>query len=49
LEFFSLSGHINTEAGTAAFSNSQKAGFSTYVEAQLAISFKNLFPHAQHE
>jgi hypothetical protein len=44
LEFFTLSGHIDTEAGTAAFSNSQKAGFSTYIEAQLAISFKNLFP-----
>jgi len=44
LEFFSLSGHIDTEAGAAAFSHSQKAGFSTYIEAQLAISFKNLFP-----
>ena len=44
LEFFTLSGHIDTEAGTAAFSHSQKAGFSTYIEAQLAISFKNLFP-----
>jgi hypothetical protein len=44
LEFFSLSGHIDTESGTAAFSHSQKAGFSTYIEAQLAISFKNLFP-----
>jgi hypothetical protein len=44
LEFFTLSGHIDTETGTAAFSNSQKAGFSTYKEAQLAISFKNLFP-----
>jgi hypothetical protein len=44
LEFFTLSGHIDTEAGTAAFSNSQKAGFFTYIEAQLAISFKNLFP-----
>jgi hypothetical protein len=46
LEFFTLSGHIDTEAGTAAFSYSQKAGFSTYIEAQLAISFKNLFPAA---
>jgi hypothetical protein len=44
LEFFSLLGHVDTEAGTAAFSHSQKAGFSTYIEAQLAISFKNLFP-----
>jgi hypothetical protein len=44
LEFFTLLVHIDTETGTAAFSNSQKAGFSTYVEAQLAISFKNLFP-----
>jgi hypothetical protein len=44
LEFFTLSGHIDTEAGTAAFSNLQKAGFHTYIEAQLAISFKNLFP-----
>jgi hypothetical protein len=44
LEFFTLSGHIDTETGTAAFSHSQKAGFTTYVEAQLAISFKNLFP-----
>jgi hypothetical protein len=44
LELFTLSGHIDTETGTAAFSNSQKAGFSTYVEAQLAILFKNLFP-----
>lgn len=44
LEFFTLSGHIDTEAGTAAFSNLQKAGFTTYIEAQLAISFKNLFP-----
>jgi hypothetical protein len=44
LEDFTLSGHIDTEAGTAAFSNSQKAGFATYVEAQLAVSFKNLFP-----
>jgi hypothetical protein len=44
LEFFTLSGHIDTEAGTAAVSHSQKAGFSTYIEAQLAISFKNLFP-----
>jgi hypothetical protein len=44
LEFFTLSGHIDTEAGTAAFSHSQKAGFATYIEAQLAISFKNLFP-----
>jgi len=44
LEFFSLSGHIDTEAAAAAFSHSQKAGFSTYIEAQLAISFKNLFP-----
>jgi hypothetical protein len=43
LEFFTLSGHIYTEAGTAAFSHSRKAGFTTYVEAQLAISFKNLF------
>lgn len=31
------------EAGTAAFNNSQKAGFSTYIKAQLVISFKNLF------
>jgi hypothetical protein len=44
LEFFTLSGHIDTETGTAAFSHSQKAGFTTYIEAQLAISFKNLFP-----
>jgi hypothetical protein len=44
LEFFTLSGHIDTEAGATAFSHSQKAGFTTYVEAQLAISFKNLFP-----
>jgi hypothetical protein len=44
LEFFSISGHIDTEAGTAAFSHSQKAGFTTYIEAQLAMSFKNLFP-----
>jgi hypothetical protein len=44
LEFFTLAGHIDTEAGTTAFSNSQKAGFSTYIEAQLAVSFKNLFP-----
>jgi hypothetical protein len=44
LEFFTLSGHVDTEAGTAAFSHSIKAGFSTYVEAQLAVSFKNLFP-----
>ena len=44
LELFTLSGHIDTEAGTAAFSHSMKAGFSTYIEAQLAISFKNLFP-----
>jgi len=44
LEFFTLSGHIYTETGTSAFSNSQKAGFSTYVEAQLAISLRNLFP-----
>lgn len=43
LEFFTLSGHIDTEAGTAAFSHSQKAGFSTYIETQLTISFKNLF------
>ncbi len=44
LEFYTLSGHIDTEAGAAAFSHSQKAGFTTYTEAQLAISFKNLFP-----
>jgi hypothetical protein len=44
LEFFTLSGHIDTETGTAAFSHSQRAGFTTYVEAQLVISFKNLFP-----
>ncbi len=44
LEFFTLSGHIDTEAGTTAFSHSQKAGFTSYIEAQLAISFKNLFP-----
>jgi hypothetical protein len=44
LEFFTLSGHIDTEAGAAAFSHSLKAGFTTYIEAQLAISFKNLFP-----
>jgi hypothetical protein len=44
LEFFSLSGHIDTESGAAAFSHSHKAGFSTYIEAQLAISFENLFP-----
>jgi len=44
LEFFTLSGHVETEAGTAAYSHSQKAGFTTYIEAQLAISFKNLFP-----
>jgi len=44
LEFFTLSGHVDTEAGTVAFSHSIKAGFSTYVEAQLAMSFKNLFP-----
>jgi hypothetical protein len=44
LEFFTLSGHVDTEVGTAAFSHSIKAGFSTYVEAQLAMSFKNLFP-----
>jgi uncharacterized protein YoxC len=44
LEFFTLSGHVDTEAGTAAFSHSIKAGFTTYVEAQLAMSFKNLFP-----
>jgi len=44
LEFFTLSGHVDTEAGTAALSHSIKAGFSTYVEAQLAVSFKNLFP-----
>jgi uncharacterized protein YoxC len=44
LEFFTLSGHVDTEVGTAAFSHSIKAGFFTYVEAQLAMSFKNLFP-----
>jgi hypothetical protein len=44
LEFFTLSGHIDTEAGATAFSHSLKAGFTTYIEAQLAISFKNLFP-----
>jgi hypothetical protein len=44
LEFFTLSGHVDTEVGTAAFSHSIKARFSTYVEAQLAMSFKNLFP-----
>ena len=44
LEFFTLSGHVDTEVGTAAVSHSIKAGFSTYVEAQLAMSFKNLFP-----
>jgi len=44
LEFFSLSGHIDTESDAAAFSHSQKTGFSTCIEAQLAISFKNLFP-----
>jgi len=27
LEFFTLSGHIDTETGTAAFSNSQKSWF----------------------
>ncbi len=44
LEFFTLSGHVDTEAGTTSFSHSQKADFSAYIEAQLAISFKNLFP-----
>jgi hypothetical protein len=44
LEFFTLSGHVDTETGTTSFSHSQKDGFSTYIEAQLAISFKNLFP-----
>jgi hypothetical protein len=44
LEFFTLSGHIDTESGTAAFSHSQKVGFATYIEAQLALFFKNLFP-----
>ena len=44
LEFFTLSGHIDTKAGAAAFRHSLKAGFTTYIEAQLAISFKNLFP-----
>jgi hypothetical protein len=44
LEFLTFSGHIDTEAGVAALSHSLKAGFSTYIEAQLAISFKNLFP-----
>jgi hypothetical protein len=34
LEFFTLTGHIDTESGTATFSNSQKAGFSTYLEVQ---------------
>jgi hypothetical protein len=44
LEFFTLLGHIGTEVGTAAFCNSQKDGFLTFIEAQLAKSFKNLFP-----
>jgi hypothetical protein len=44
LEFFTFSGHIDTETGAAAFSHSMKVGFTTYIEAQLAISFKNLFP-----
>ena len=29
LKFFSISGHIDTEVGTAAFSHSQRAGFIT--------------------
>ncbi len=44
LKFFTLSGHIDTKAGTIAFSHSQKMGFATYVEVQSAISFKNLLP-----
>ena len=43
LDFFTLSGHIDTESVATAFSHSMKAGFTTYIEA-LAISFKNLFP-----
>jgi hypothetical protein len=43
LEFFTLSEHIDTESGAAAFSHLMKTGFTTYIEAQLANSFKNLF------
>jgi hypothetical protein len=42
LDFFTLSGHVETETGAATYSHSQKAGFTTYIEAQLTISFKNL-------
>lgn len=44
LEFFSLSGHIDTEVAASAEHNADKAGYSSYYEMKVAASFNNLFP-----
>lgn len=44
LEFFTSSGHLDTEMSAAAENHSEKAGYATYQETQVAGSFKNLFP-----
>jgi hypothetical protein len=38
LEFFTLSGHKDTEAGAAAFSHSMKADFTTYIVGHLVMN-----------
>ena len=44
LEFFVQGAHHSAEASAAAESHSDKAGYATYLETQMAASFKNLFP-----
>lgn len=44
LEFFAQGAHHSAESSAAAESHSDKAGYATYLETQMAASFKNLFP-----
>ncbi len=44
LEFFTLSGHVDSELAAAAEHNAEKAGYATYYEMKVAASFNNLFP-----
>jgi hypothetical protein len=44
LEFFTLSGHVDSELSAAAEHNAEKAGYATYYEMKVAASFNNLFP-----
>lgn len=44
LEFFTLTGHVDSELSAAAEHNAEKAGYATYYEMKVAASFNNLFP-----